>query len=965
MSRFSNLEFHRSGIGLLTDPRESDPGSAMYLENAVGSSRPLRFCGCSVGRRRACRHLVELGEQIKLYRKRYHNRPWGDVFAATRWHRLAQLLFEGDAQPFAEVLLAQVTRADQVIVRLTSPDGRVQLELLEHSPSTLRFLERTAKVPPKDGFLDRSGLIDKLAIFLRTSEEQHLNRAGLKTNRQSIEESLWYRLAYHAFREYEEKGQFEASIDQTSGAFTLTFLRDRKHPVFRILVPRSRVRGVLAMLREEHGDAPKAPPQPLPLLPLLRLFADDPARRHLVGELQELIDPDDEAATGSPEVEKYRYGNVLYIPEAEILASLDEDEEDSPVNKRLLRSNRVPTYLEPVAEAKASFKEVLDDPIRELRILREFDAVEIATDGDDDEMAVRYRFGDQSIDLEDLVEARGRGLPYLESEQGWIDLSAPDLAGLAPLASDRRRRSKGGRRMQLSSAQILRLKSTTAKPVEITGSGGRAAIIERLLDMRPSQSLPELEGLDSALRPYQCIGVEWLHFLWENQLAGLLCDDMGLGKTHQAMALMILLREHHEVDAPFLVVCPRTVISHWRNKLRDHAPGLHPVVYHGPQRDLEAALEEGNLLIASYGVLRNDAKKLRKLSWGLVVFDEVQQIKNAETQAYKAGHSLPAQMKIGLTGTPIENSLAELKNLFDLVLPGYMGEDDDYFDRFGMGIRDEPDEAAIAALRRLVSPFVLRRLKETVLDELPEKIEDLRTCTLSSEQRDLYRRTINTRGAVLADKIRDGQEPLPYIHIFAVLNLLKQICDHPALALGVPEDWKQHDSRKWDLFQELLDESLGSGQKVVVFTQYLGMIRIMEQYLDELKVGYATLTGSTRKRGAVVDRFNETPDCRVFLGSLRAGGTGIDLIGGSVVIHYDRWWNAAKEDQATDRVYRIGQKRAVQVFKLLAEDTLEERIAIMIDRKRQLLGDVVQADHPRLGKIFTREELLDLLQQIE
>ena len=364
-------------------------------------------------------------------------------------------------------------------------------------------------------------------------------------------------------------------------------------------------------------------------------------------------------------------------------------------------------------------------------------------------------------------------------------------------------------------------------------------------------------------------------------------------------------------------------------------------------------------------MLRNDAKKLRRVPWGLAVFDEVQWIKNRETQAHQAAIALGADMKIGLTGTPIENSLHELKNLFDLILPGYLGDDEDYFDRFGAGTGESMGEEELRSLRRLVAPFVLRRLKETVLDELPEKIEDTRTCTLSDEQRDLYRETISTRGLALADRIRTQNEPLPYIHIFAVLNLLKQICDHPALALGKLGSWEEHESRKWDLFKELLDESLGSGQKVVVFTQYLGMIHIMQQYLKSLGVEYATLTGSTRKRGEVVDRFNEDPDCRVFLGSLRAGGTGIDLVAGSVVIHYDRWWNAAKEDQATDRVYRIGQKRAVQVFKLVTENTLEERIAAMIDRKRQLLGDVVQADHPRLGKIFSPEELLELLQQIE
>src|SRR6185436_3061241 len=197
--------------------------------------------------------------------------------------------------------------------------------------------------------------------------------------------------------------------------------------------------------------------------------------------------------------------------------------------------------------------------------------------------------------------------------------------------------------------------------------------------------------------------------------------------THQAMALMLLLREHHQVSKPFLVICPRTVISHWRNKLRDHAPALRAVIYHGAQRDLDQSLAEGGLLIASYGVLRNDAKKLRRISWGLVVFDEVQWIKNSETQAHQAAIALGADMKIGLTGTPIENSLYELKNLFDLILPGYLGDDEDYFDRFGTSVREAPiGDEELRSLRRLVAPFVLRRLKETVLDELPEKIEDTR-----------------------------------------------------------------------------------------------------------------------------------------------------------------------------------------------------------------------------------------------
>jgi SNF2 family DNA or RNA helicase len=309
-------------------------------------------------------------------------------------------------------------------------------------------------------------------------------------------------------------------------------------------------------------------------------------------------------------------------------------------------------------------------------------------------------------------------------------------------------------------------------------------------------------------------------------------------------------------------------------------------------------------------------------------------------------------MKLGLTGTPIENALTELKALFDLVLPGYLGSDEQFARRTASGVD---------TVRRMIAPFVLRRVKAAVLDELPEKIEDIRKCELSEEALGLYRQALASKGAPLVEQLRSSAAPLPYIHIFALLTLLKRICDHPALVGGRPDAYQRYRSGKWDLFQELLFESLDGGQKVVVFSQFLGMLAIMERLLRDLGVGYAVLTGATRERGQVIRRFNEDPACRVFLGSLRAGGTGIDLVGGTVVIHYDRWWNAAREDQATDRVHRIGQRRAVQVFKLVTEGTLEEKISAIIERKRRLMESVVRPDDARLDKIFSREELIDLL----
>jgi SNF2 family DNA or RNA helicase len=416
---------------------------------------------------------------------------------------------------------------------------------------------------------------------------------------------------------------------------------------------------------------------------------------------------------------------------------------------------------------------------------------------------------------------------------------------------------------------------------------------------------------------------------------------------------------------------------------------------------LPSGLAAGDVVVTSYGVLLRDAPELAGMAFAVAVFDEVQNLKNPDTKAYQAAERLRADVKLGLTGTPIENSLDDLRALFELVLPGYLGHHPAFARRRSEGAldaepappepnplalplpvpratpaagaeaarrwQDEEEERARGELRRLVAPFVLRRLKQVVLDELPEKIEDLRTCALSPDQVRLYREAVGGRGAELARTITAAREPLPYIHIFALLQLLKQICDHPALALRRLDEAESFASGKWDLFRELLSECLDSGQKVVVFTQFLGMITLMQRHLESLGVGHVILTGASggaAARGALLERFRREPGCRVFLGSLRAGGIGIDLAAASTVIHYDRWWNAAREDQATDRVHRLGQRRAVQVFKLLTEGTLEEKVSAIIERKRRLMDSVVQHDDPGLAKIFTRAELLELLQGV-
>ncbi|HKH49526.1 MAG TPA: DEAD/DEAH box helicase [Thermoanaerobaculia bacterium] len=983
MPQFTHLEFHRSGIGLVPQGT-SQTDTAIYIAQVPGSSRSLRSCTCALSRNKTCDHLKDLSRAVAEVQKSWAGREWEAAFATTLWHRLARLLFEGSAQPSAKV---RVLRLASDVVRVTSPSGVELARYLDDSESQIRFLERTGKVALGSGVFDRAELLERLALFQSTLQERELYKRGMKTQRQTWEESFWHRLAYHCERELEpgERGTFHPAVHEATGAFTLTWRRAGA-PVVQVTVPRDRVRAALQLLAEAYPEQEDLVLRPLPLRSIFHATQDTELDLVEVRPvLRALQETGEERFLEMAEVEKFRYGNLIWLKDLGVLAELEREGKErkfkAPARLTLGR-HQVPGFLAEHRHALGEGVLVLDAPLRERRIFKEFDRIEIAA-ADPEEalerswwwLAVEYGFGNQTVSLADVLQAKREGLPYLEISGGWIDLNAQafrdleELVERQPLAETGERRG----RIRLSPSELLRLQAAAGVPVQVADEAG-TPLLDRLLHLRPAAPFQRPRGLATEPRPYQRIGVEWLRFLWENRLAGLLCDDMGLGKTLQTAALLVGLAEEGAVTEPFLVACPTSVLPHWRDQIRRHAPGLQPIVHHGPQRRLPFRLRAGDVLITSYGVLRRDAEELSAIPFSVAVFDEVQQIKNRQTQAWQAASHLAADVKLGLTGTPIENSLEDMKTLFDLVLPGYLGSDAAFASRYIRPIESRPAEGRgrdrveaerLTELRRVLSPFLLRRLKATVLDELPEKIEDVRTCVLSDDQVKLYRDAIEGRGAELLQRIEEAvDQPLPYIHVFALLNLLKQICDHPALAVGNLDQAEGWASGKWELWKELLQEALDSGQKVVVFTQFLGMIDLMERHLRELGVEHVTLTGATTKRGEIVDRFNHDSSCKVFLGSLKAGGTGIDLVGGSVVIHYDRWWNAAREDQATDRVYRIGQKRAVQVFKLVTEGTLEEKISAIIDRKRRMMNSVVQEDDPKLAKIFSREELLEMLQGV-
>lgn len=481
-----------------------------------------------------------------------------------------------------------------------------------------------------------------------------------------------------------------------------------------------------------------------------------------------------------------------------------------------------------------------------------------------------------------------------------------------------------------------------------------AVQVERIRDLKPG---PEPAGYRSRLRAYQRAGYDWLWWLRESGFGGILADEMGLGKTHQTMALLLSAYEHG-ARRPSLVVCPASVVDGWYRKIREFAPTLMPYVHHGQDRFQSAEdFRPLRVVLTTFGLLIRDAAILEQVDWEYVILDEAHLIKNSGTAASRAAKRLVATHRLALTGTPIENRPVELWSIFDFLMPGYLGTLEEFLRNCETPILQQ-DPAAIERLRERIYPFCLRRLKSEVLDELPPKQEDKVYCEMTPHQEALYKAVLQRSGAVLTS-LADESRPIDYIHVFATLTRLKQICDHPALAIeGADPD--RLESGKFETFKELLGQALDSGQKVVVFSQFVQMLSIIERYLESQGIGYASLHGGTRDRAAATERFRTDPDCRVFVSSLLAGGVGIDLQCASVVIHYDRWWNKAKEDQATDRVHRLGQTRGVQVFKLITRGTLEEKIDRLISTKGAVFDGLIQAEQD-LGKVLTRQEMLDLL----
>ncbi len=469
-------------------------------------------------------------------------------------------------------------------------------------------------------------------------------------------------------------------------------------------------------------------------------------------------------------------------------------------------------------------------------------------------------------------------------------------------------------------------------------------------------SLPK--GIKAEFREYQTRGFGWLWFLYQYGLNGILADDMGLGKTLQALALLQKAKEKNK-KAPSLVVCPTSVVFNWESEIEKFAPGLSCLKLTGTERKEHfKEIPKYDVVITSYALVRRDIAKLKKHEFRYVILDESQNIKNADSQTAQTVKELNCRHKLALSGTPIENRLEELWSVFDFLMPGFLFDKSEFNYRYVTPITEREDKTVEKRLKSQIYPFILRRMKRDVAKDLPDKIENVAYCELTPDQKDFYMEVLDSTKEELFKSIEQNGIEKSRMSIFSALLRLRQICCHPRLydkenVKGIKE------SGKFEQLKTMLEEIISEKHRVLLFSQFVDMLDIIKEWLTRAGIKHEYLTGSTKNRQEVVERFNSDPTIPIFLVSLKAGGTGLNLTGADYVIHYDPWWNPAVEDQATDRAYRIGQTKKVFVYRMITKGTVEEKIQKLKSRKRDLVDSVISVDR-NIGKSLTYEDLKDI-----
>ncbi len=556
-------------------------------------------------------------------------------------------------------------------------------------------------------------------------------------------------------------------------------------------------------------------------------------------------------------------------------------------------------------------------------------------------------------------------LPELQGD-GFVKLPtakiAPWLNTLMELVSERGR-DWSGEELRLSRLEALRTAASLGEDVAWAGAQSLMTLVQH---MRGLDSLPEVPApasLQATLRPYQQQGLNWLQFLRTHQLAGILADDMGLGKTLQTLAHILTEKEAGRLAQPALIVAPVSLLGNWQREAARFCPGLRTHIHHGLSRHETAQDLKGfDIVLTPYSLLHRDRDLWMAIEWHLLVLDEAQNIKNANTHAAQTVGDIPATHRLCLSGTPMENHLGELWSLFHFLMPGFLGSQKRFGELFRNPIERQGKREKMDQLRKRITPFMLRRTKDVVASELPPKVETLMPVPLQGKQADLYE-TIRlgmektVREALNAQGLAKSQITI----LDALLKLRQVCCDPRLLKLGTASQVQQ--SAKLAQLLDMLPEMVAEGRKILLFSQFTQMLSLIEQELPLLGIPWVKLTGQSKNRDALIDQFT-SGQVPLFLISLKAGGVGLNLPQADTVIHYDPWWNPAVENQATDRAHRIGQTQSVWVLKLVAQGTIEERMLALQERKAQLAQDMYSGAVQRKEPLFGESDLNELFKPL-
>ncbi len=573
--------------------------------------------------------------------------------------------------------------------------------------------------------------------------------------------------------------------------------------------------------------------------------------------------------------------------------------------------------------------------------------------------------GGQSLPREEFLELAQMKQPLVRVRGQWVELSPEGVKEVLDALQARPEAPK----MTLGDVLQLELGRPRDGSLPVTDLEATGWIDTLLTRLTGREELPQLEpprSFHGKLRPYQKHGLSWLSFLGRWNLGACLADDMGLGKTIQVLALLLHLEENGELDRPVLLICPTSVVSNWRKEAERFAPTLRVLIHHGPERHegerFQREAGRHHIVVSTYSLVHRDLERLSGVEWAGLVLDEAQNIKNPQAKQTRALRRLVAPRRMALTGTPVENRLSELWSIMEFLNPGYLGSEAAFRRRYALPIERYRDPAATAELRKLVEPFVLRRVKTdpTVIKDLPSKNEMKVYCSLTQEQATLYQAVVSES----LEKIEASEGIGRKGEVLAALTRLKQICNHPAHFLADGSSLSNR-SGKLTRLTEMLEELLAEGDRALVFTQYAEMGKLIQRHLREaLSVDVLFLHGAVpaSEREHLIGAFQEDrKGPPVFVLSLKAGGFGLNLTEARHVFHYDRWWNPAVEDQATDRAFRIGQKRSVAVYKFICAGTVEERVDELAERKKELAEAVIQSGEGFVTELST-ESLRELFE---